>query len=151
MLKLLIVVTFFWKTTLIYSKVLYLILNVQVPLKNFYFKLLNMCKFAHDRKTLKNYLSLLESTITMYYLHETHSQQANFEVIYLPSPKNLEARILHSLCTLELTTLISLVIYLPSPKNLEARILHSLCTLELTTLISLDMNKCVPLRSFGYL
>jgi len=23
----------------------------------------------------------------MYYLHETHAQQANFEVIYLPSPK----------------------------------------------------------------
>jgi len=52
MLKQLIVVTFSWKTTIIYSKVLYLILNVQVSIQNFYFKLLNMCKFAHDRKTL---------------------------------------------------------------------------------------------------
>ena len=30
-----------WKTTIIYSKVLYLILNVQVSIQNFYFKLLN--------------------------------------------------------------------------------------------------------------
>lgn len=52
MLKQLIVVIFSWKITIIYSKVLYLILNVQVPIQNFYFKLLNMCKFAHDRKTL---------------------------------------------------------------------------------------------------
>jgi len=52
MLKQLIVVTFSWKTTIIYSKVLYLIiLNVQVSIQNFYFKLLNMCKFAHHRKT----------------------------------------------------------------------------------------------------
>jgi len=52
MLKQLIVVTFSWKITIIYSKVLYLILNVQVSIQNFYFKLLNMCKFANDRKTL---------------------------------------------------------------------------------------------------
>jgi len=30
----------------------YLILNVQVSIQNLYFKLLNMCKFAHYRKTL---------------------------------------------------------------------------------------------------
>jgi len=50
-LKQLIVVFFFWKTTIIYLKVLYLILNAKVPIQNLYFKLLNMCKFAHDRKT----------------------------------------------------------------------------------------------------
>jgi len=32
-------------------KILYLILNVQVLIQNFYFELLNVCKFAHDRKT----------------------------------------------------------------------------------------------------
>jgi len=53
MLKQLIVVTFFLKITIIYSKNLYLILKVQVPTQNCYFKLLNMCKFAHDRKTYK--------------------------------------------------------------------------------------------------
>ena len=26
--------------------------NVQVPMQSYYFKLFNMCKFAHDRKTL---------------------------------------------------------------------------------------------------
>ena len=51
-LKQLIVVTFFWKISIIYSKVLYLILNVQVPIQNFYLQLFYMCKFAHDRKTL---------------------------------------------------------------------------------------------------
>jgi hypothetical protein len=29
-----------------------LIENTQVPNQRYYFKLLNMCKFAHDRKTL---------------------------------------------------------------------------------------------------
>jgi len=52
MLKQLIVITFSWKTKIIYSKVLYLILNVQISMQKFYFKLLNMCKFAHDRKTI---------------------------------------------------------------------------------------------------
>jgi len=60
MLKQLIVVTFSWKTTIIYSKVLYLILNVQVSIQNFYFKLLNMCKFAHDRKTQNKNMSRLQ-------------------------------------------------------------------------------------------
>jgi len=50
-LKQLIVGIYFWKITIIYSKVLYLIINVQVQIQNFYFKLSNMCKFAHDRKT----------------------------------------------------------------------------------------------------
>jgi len=58
MLKQPIGVTFSWKTTIIYSKNLYLILNVQVPIQNFYFKLVNMCKFAHDRKTQKRKLPL---------------------------------------------------------------------------------------------
>jgi len=35
---------FSWKTTIIYSKVLYLILNIRVPIQNFYHKLPNMCK-----------------------------------------------------------------------------------------------------------
>jgi len=26
-------------------------LNIQVPMQTYFFKLLNMCKFAHDRKT----------------------------------------------------------------------------------------------------
>ena len=42
---------FFSEAIIIYSKVLYLILNVQVPIQNLYFKLFNMCKFAHNRKT----------------------------------------------------------------------------------------------------
>ena len=29
----------------------YLIQNVQVPIQSYYFKFLNMCKFAHERKT----------------------------------------------------------------------------------------------------
>jgi len=32
---------------------MYLIQNIQVPMQSYYLKLLNMCKFAHDRKTLK--------------------------------------------------------------------------------------------------
>jgi len=35
------------KTTIIYLKDL---LNVQVPIHNFYFKFLSMCNFAHDRQ-----------------------------------------------------------------------------------------------------
>ena len=42
MLKQLTVITFSWKTTIIYLKVLYLILNVQIPIQNLYFKLLNI-------------------------------------------------------------------------------------------------------------
>ena len=42
---------FLLKPTIIYQKFIYLIQNVQVPMQNYYFKFLNMCKFAHDRKT----------------------------------------------------------------------------------------------------
>jgi len=42
---------FLLKPIIIYQKVIYLIQNVQVPMQNYYFKFLNMCKFAHDRKT----------------------------------------------------------------------------------------------------
>jgi len=52
MLKQPIIIVFSWKTTIIYLKNLCLILNVQVPIQNFYFKLVNMYKFAHDRKPL---------------------------------------------------------------------------------------------------
>jgi len=31
---------------------MYLIQNIQVPIQSYYLKLFNMCKFAHDRKTL---------------------------------------------------------------------------------------------------
>jgi len=44
---------FFKKITIIYLKVLYLILNIQVLIQNLYFKLCNMNKFAYDRKSLK--------------------------------------------------------------------------------------------------
>jgi len=30
---------------------MYLIQNIQIPMQNYYLKLLNMCKFTHDRKT----------------------------------------------------------------------------------------------------
>jgi len=45
MLKQLIVGIFFFKTTIIYLKFLYLILNIQVLIQSFYFELLNMYKF----------------------------------------------------------------------------------------------------------
>lgn len=46
---------FFWKTTIIYSKVLNLILNVQVPIQSFYFKLLIVQICLHMiEKSLKN-------------------------------------------------------------------------------------------------
>jgi len=32
---------------------MYLIQNIQVPIQSYYLKLLNICKFAHDRKTQK--------------------------------------------------------------------------------------------------
>jgi len=48
---------FFVKNNNYLFKILYLISNVQVLTQNFYFNLLNMCKFAHDRKSLSiNYL-----------------------------------------------------------------------------------------------
>jgi len=39
---------------------MYLIQNIQVPMQSYYLKLLNMCKFAHDRKTLN--LSMIYQT-----------------------------------------------------------------------------------------
>jgi len=51
MLKLTKISKFLLKTTIIYWKVTYKIQNVQVSMQIYYFKLLIMCKFAHDRKT----------------------------------------------------------------------------------------------------
>ena len=39
------------KTNNYWLKVTYLIYKTQVPSQSYCFKLLNMCKFAHDRKT----------------------------------------------------------------------------------------------------
>jgi len=39
-------------------KVIYSIQNVQVSIQTYYFKFLNMCKFAHDRKTHKKNVNL---------------------------------------------------------------------------------------------
>jgi len=34
---------------------MYLIQNIQVPMQSYYLKLLNICKFAHDRKSNLKY------------------------------------------------------------------------------------------------
>jgi len=41
---------FFLENNSYLFKILYLILNVQVPIQNFYFKLFNMCKFGMRAK-----------------------------------------------------------------------------------------------------
>jgi len=50
MLKQLKLTNFYWKSTISYWKVIYLIQNIQVLMPSYYFKLPNMCKFVHDRK-----------------------------------------------------------------------------------------------------
>jgi len=44
---------------LLYFNFYILLVETQVPSQSYYFKLLNMCKFAHDRKTLKLILIII--------------------------------------------------------------------------------------------
>ena len=51
---------------------MYLIQNIQVPMQSYYLKLLNMCKFAHDRKTRTILVPIPPKQFKIYALTMSH-------------------------------------------------------------------------------
>jgi len=48
--------------------------NIQVPMQSYYLKLLNICKFAHDRKTLnKIMITLLIVKIFLFWMFNQYT------------------------------------------------------------------------------